>query len=197
MPYVNLKNLFKLEFVHNIVYLFILKHAGKKENDVYEYLLKSGCTLGHLKDLEKQGYVKFIKGKKNETEFLKARLDKKGVEFLNSLDEPSVEEEDITIFNWLSGVYKERQKQIGNIKKTKYLIASFREKSGIDKNKLAFLCKSFINDDDEQEYSFKLEYVFWKPQNLFQVRFNLDDSRLWQYYNKNKKYFDNKFKTMK
>ncbi len=192
--HINLENLFKLEFVHNIVYLLILKQATQK--DVSQYLLQTGCTVGHLNDLKEQGYVKFIKGKKGQTEWQKARLDKKGTEFLNSLDEPEVEEQDIRIFDWLAEQYKKKEKQIGNGKKTKRLIASFREKSGIDKNKLAFLCNEFINDDNEQEYSHKLEYVFFKPDNAFQARFVLESSRLYQYYVNKKSYFDNQFKTL-
>ena len=51
----------------------------------------------------------------------------------------------------------------------------------------------FILDDSEQDWSFKLEFVFWKPSNLFQTKFVLEDSRLWKYYNKKKAYFDKKF----
>lgn len=193
--YINLDNLFKLPYVHNITFLLILKQASKK--DVSEYLLKSGCTVGNLNDLKEQGYVKFIKGKKGQTDFEKARLDKKGTKFLYELDEPDVEEQDVQIFKWLSDIYKKMGKEIGNGKKTQRLIASFREKSGIEKNHLAFLCNTFINDDAEQEWSFKLEFVFWKPTNLYQTKFVLEDSRLWKYYNKRKQYFDQEFKTIK
>lgn len=195
MCYINLNNLFKIESVHNIVYLLILKQATKK--DVSQYLLQTGCTVEHLNDLKEQGYVKFIKGKKGQTEWQKARLDKKGTKFLNSLDEPEVEDQDIKIFNWLSEIYKKREKEIGNGKKTKRLIASFREKSGIEKNYLAFLCQTFIRDENEQEYSHVLEYIFWKPKNIFQTKFVLEDSRLYKYYLKNKDMFDKKFVEIK
>ena len=193
--YINIDNLFKLKNPLTLPLLLILKQASKK--DVSKCIQELGFEDTEFSKLQVDGYIKFIKGNKKQTLIQKMRLDKKGTEFLNSLDEPDVEEQDIKIFDWLSAKYKERDKQIGNGKKTKRLIASFREKSGIEKNHLAFLCHTFISDDDEQEWSFKLEYVFWKPTNVYQTRFVLEDSRLWKYYNKRKDYFDAQFKNIK
>ena len=190
--YINITALFKLPDPRMLPLLLVLKQAGKK--DVVNELASLINNDEDIDILESGGYIKHIKGKKGDSLIHRMRLDKKGTAFLNSLDEADVLEEDIVIFNWLSGIYKKREKHIGNGKKTKRLIASFREKSGIEKNSLAFLCNAFINDDDEQEYSFKLENVFWKPANLFQTRFILEDSRLWKYYNKKKDYFDKEFK---
>lgn len=192
--YVNLKNLFELPEINFLPLLLVLYQASKK--DVHEEIKSIYPEKEDLDYLESNGFIKYIKGTKNQDIYQKLRLDKKGKEFLKSLEEPSVEEEDLKIFDWLSDIYKKREKQIGNGKKTKYLIAAFREKSGIEKNRLAFLCNCFINDENEQEYSHKLEYVFWKPKNVFQVKFILEDSRLWNYYQKNKSYFDNKFKNI-
>lgn len=195
MCYVNIKNLFKLPNPLILPLLLVLRHAAKK--DVSEQVVSLVTSDEDLEFLQKNGFIKFIKGNKNQNEFQRMRLDKKGTKFLNELDEPDVEEQDVKIFDWLSQIYKERDKQIGNGKKTKRLIASFREKSGIEKNELAFLCNTFINDDGEQEYSHKLENVFWKPTNLFQTKFVLEDSRLWKYYSKRKHYFDVEFKKLK
>ena len=175
--------------------LLVLKQSAKK--DLVNQVAALAMTDEDLETLEKGGYIKYIKGKKSDTIIHRMRLDKKGTAFLNSLDEPDVEEQDIKIFKWLSEIYKSRGKEVGNGKKTQRLIASFREKSGIEKNHLAFLCNTFINDDEQQEWSFKLEFVFWKPTNVFQTKFLLEDSRLWKYYNKRKQYFDQEFKTIK
>lgn len=193
--YVNLNNLLTLPNIYILPVLLILKQASKK--DVSEYLNDLDLEESIFRDIEELGYIKYIKGSKNQSLFQKMRLDKKGTDYLNKLDESDVEDQDIRIFDWLAEIYKKKDKQIGNGKKTKRLIASFREKSGIEKNSLAFLCNTFINDSDEQEWSFKLEYVFWKPKNLFQSKFVLEDSRLWAYYNKKKQYFDKKFKEFK
>lgn len=192
--YINIKNLFKIDPTI-LPLLLVAKQAGKKElsTEIAMLLPEDDITDKLIED----GYLKLLKGKANQELPEKIRLGKKGTEFLNSLDQPDVEEEDIKVFIWLSDVYKKRNKQIGNGKNTKRLIASFREKSGIEKNELAFLCKTFIDDEEQQEWSFKLEYVFWKPKNLFQTKFVLEDSRLWTYYNKRKTYFDKAFKNLK
>lgn len=191
--YININNLFKLKNPLMLPLLLVLKQASKKDVSEQLAVLIDDAELDYL---IQNKFVKYIKGTKKQNELQKLRLDKKGTEFLNNLDEPEVEEQDVKIFEWLSEQYKSKEKQVGNGKKTKRLIASFREKSGIDKNKLAFLCNEFINDGNEQEYSHKLEYVFWKPSNMFQVKFVLEDSRLWSYYQKKKQYFDEKFKTL-
>lgn len=192
--YVNINNLFKLENPLMLPLLLILKHAPKE--DVSKRIESLGYKDTDFAKLQLDGYIKFIKGNKKQNLLQKMRLDKKGTKYLNELDEPMVEDQDIQIFDWLAGIYKQMGKEIGNGKKTKRLIASFREKSGIEKNRLAYLCNVFINDDAEQEWSFKLEYVFWKPTNLYQTKFVLEDSRLWKYYNKRKEFFDREFKTI-
>lgn len=193
--YININNLFKLPNPFLLPLLLTLKQAPKK--DVTDKVASLIINDADLDILEKEGYIKYLKGKKDDSIIHRMRLGKKGTEFLNKLDEPDVEEQDVKIFEWLSGIYKKRDKQIGNGKKTKRLIASFREKSGIEKNELAFLCNTFISDDDEQEWSFKLEFVFWKPTNMFQTKFVLEDSRLWKYYNKRRQFFDKEFKNLK
>lgn len=192
--HINVDNLFKLPNPLMLPLLLVLKQATKK--DVSDQVASLIISDEDIDTLEKEGYIKYIKGKKTQSIIYRMRLDKKGTKFLNDLDEPMVEEQDVKIFDWLSKIYKDNDKKIGNGKKTKRLIASFREKSGIEKNHLAFLCNSFINDDEQQEWSFMLEYVFWKPQNVFQTKFVLEDSRLWKYYNDRKGYFDNEFKKL-
>ena len=193
--YINVTKLFLLPNPLMLPLLLVLKHASKK--DVSELIANLIIEEEDLTELEEKGYIKFVKGKKDDSELHRMRLGKKGTSFLNSLDDPDVEPEDVKIFDWLANIYKKRDKQIGNGKRTQRHIASFRVKSDIDRNRLAFLCEAFINDDDEQEYSHKLENVFWKPVNMFQSKFVLEDSRLWKYYNKRKQYFDNEFKKLK
>ncbi len=189
--YVNLENLFKINPML-VPLLLVLKHASKR--DVSNKVAMLITSDQDLEDLINKGYIKFIKGNKKDNEFQKMRLDKKGTAFLNSLEDPEVEEQDTVVFEWLAAVYRKKEKQIGNGKRTQRRIASFREKSGIEKNNLLRLCDAFINDDNEQEYSHKLEYVFYKPTGAYQTKFVLEDSRLWKYYNKRKDFFNKVFK---
>ena len=116
---------------------------------------------------------------------------------LENITTAEVTQDDIQLFDWLEGIYKSMDKEAGNKRKCKNFIAQFRVNSGICKNHLAFLCQSFINDDKEVEFSRKLEFLFFKGANLFSTKFDIFQSRLYQYYEKRKDYFDNKFSTIK
>ena len=129
-----------------------------------------------------EGYLTLIKGKKNETEAQKLRLSDKGKDFLNELEEAESTEEDKIVLEWLCDIYKKLGKEIGSKKKTLSYIKDFRVKSGIDKNRLINLCSTFVGDDNQMEYSNILQNVFFKPTNVYNTRFNLEDSRLWKYY---------------
>lgn len=137
--------------------------------------------------------VKHVKGRKSDTWFDTVRLDKAGKELLKDLTEAEVSEDDIKIFDWLSNHYKKIGKEVGNGAKTKRHIRDFRIKSGIVKNNLIRLCYAFVSDESQMEYSHKLEYIFYKPKTVFETRFNLEESRLYQYYMKNKEQFDKVF----
>lgn len=191
--YINIDNLFKID-PKLLGLMLVLRRAAKM--DVQEKLAHLVPDDATLQSLVEKKYVKIIKGKKGQSELERMRLDTKGTEYLNSLEEPMVFEDDQKLFDWLSEVYRKREKQIGNGKKTLRHIASFREKSGLEGNHLAFLCQEFINDDDEQEYSHKLENVFFKTLP-YQTRFVLEESRLWKYYQKHKADFDSAFKKIK
>lgn len=190
--HVNIENLTKIN-PQNLALLLILKQAGK--SDLSEAIAMAIVSDEELQNLEEMSFIKYIKGKKGENKLQRMRLDKMGTKYLTSLEEPSVLEEDLKVLNWLSDDYIKRDKQIGNKKRTARMIAAFREKSGIAKNQLVFLCQEFISDESQQEYSFRLEYVFHKPQP-YKTTFVLDDSRLWQYYQNRKDYFDKKFSTI-
>jgi len=72
-------------------------------------------------------------------------------------------------------------------------LAQFRAESGITKNDLILLCNHFITDSSRMEYSHRLDYVFFKPATAFDVRFSLEESKLWQYYLKYQDYFEESF----
>lgn len=159
------------------------RHISKYPWDRVEFLLSIG-------------YLTEIKGSKKSPRHSKIRLSKKGNTTLNDIETPEVSPEDIILFDWISKVYIDLGKEIGNKKKTKMYIALFRVNSGIEKNCLATLIEHFVNDEDNMEYNFKLEYAFFKPTNVFQVKFDIEQSRLYRYYLKRKDYFDDKFRQL-
>jgi hypothetical protein len=148
---------------------------------------------GGLKELEKYGLIEYVKGKKDETEFQRVRLSKLGTKWIEDIQTPEINEDDLRIYDWLEGIYKSLGREVGNRKKTKMHIAQFRVHSGISRNALAYLCQEFIEDEEEMEYSFKLEYLFFKPSSVYQTKFDIDQSRLYKYYLKHQKVFDNAF----
>lgn len=159
-----------------------------------EHLLESICNLEKFENL---GLVKFVNGTKKSSKFKLVRLSDKGSKILEEIQIPQINEDDLNIFSWLEAIYKKEGKEIGNAKKTKSLISQFRVNSGIERNHLAYLCKIFINDEKQMEWSKKLEFLFWKPANVFQTKFDIEQSRLYQYYLKRKEAFDDKFLTIK
>jgi hypothetical protein len=152
------------------------------------------CDIEKFEQLE---LVSFIKGTAKASKGSLMRLSPKGARILEEIQTPNIIQDDLDVYAWLEGVYKKEGKEVGNMKKTKVLISQFRANSGIERNHLAYLCKSFLSDEKEMEYSKRLEYLFWKPSNIFQTKFDIEQSRLYQYYLKRKEQYDAKFLTIK
>lgn len=182
----------------------------------FSILEKENVPWGHLKTLLriKQGevteeeyascsewvgttpFLVHIKGKKKDPPHTKARISEEGRKFLDRLAEPPVEPEDEVVFKWLSDYYKKLGKEVGNGARTKRHIRDFRVKSGIDKNKLIILCKTFISDEKNMDRSRVLEYVFYYPKNAFSPKLNLEDSWLYRYYVQHEAHFEKKFREL-
>lgn len=144
------------------------------------------------------GYIEFIKPKnKSQSKWELIRTTKKGNEVLELIETPEISNDDIRLFEYLENTYKSLGKETGNKRKCKIFISQFRAHSGISRNHLAFLCQSFINDEKEIEYSQKLEYLFFKGAHLFSTKFDLYQSRLYQYYEKHKEFFEQQFLKIK
>lgn len=172
-----------------------LQLISQNKTEKLEDLITDNIPLSVLNWYQELEYITLVKAKnKSETIQKRVRLTSKGSTLLEDLQIPEVNEDDLQLYDWLESIYNKEQKEIGNRKKTKILISLFRANSGIDRNKLAFLCKSFLNDGTQFLYSQRLEYLFFKPANAFSVKFDLEQSKLYQYYIKRKEDFDNKFK---
>jgi hypothetical protein len=185
--YINFKLLLKKGFEHTDLIILQLAKQNKNENLEGDLQLQPYQNILKLKQM---GYLDEIKGSSKQSELSKLRLTKSGSNLLDDLETPEVLEEDLLLFDWISDVYTRLGKQIGNKKKTKMYIALFRVHSGIEKNHLATLLEKFVKDEENMEYNFRLEYAFFKPTNVFQIKFELDQSRLYMYYLKNKNSFD-------
>lgn len=164
-----------------------------KYEDCSEILIETVGDEETLLTFEDDGLITFVKGKAKENIFQKARITSKGEDLLSDLETPEILEEDLKLFDWGSSYYKKLGKKVGNAKKCKMYIALFRVNSGIARNKLVKLLQVFLRDEVSQEYSFVLEYVFFKPSNIYSTRFDIHQSRLYQFYLGNKELFDQEF----
>jgi len=156
-----------------------------------------GSYKYHLTVLTEKGLVGGIAGKKSQSEFEKKRLTKKGLKMLEDIETPEITNDDLKLFDWLEKLYVGQGKEVGNKKKTKMYLALFRVNSGIEKNELATLLDEFTRDEDNMSYNHKLEYAFFKPSSVFQTKFELDQSRLWNYYQKNEEHMLMLFEELK
>jgi len=159
-----------------------------------EQEIKGTQTIEKLLNID---YIEFIKGKKGQSQYQTIRTTKLGNTVLEDIETAEINTDDIALFEWLESIYKSMDKETGNKRKCKNFIAQFRANSGICRNHLAFLCKTFIDDESQMEYSNKLEFLFFKGANLFSTKFDIYQSRLFQYYDKRKEYFESEFLKIK
>lgn len=173
-----------------------LLRQNKFENNFH--ILESELNTDVLKKFEDLNLIEQVKRKnKAQTEIELLRTTKKGNEWLDDISTAEVCEDSLKIYQWIENIYLRTGREIGNKKKTKQFISQFSKESGITKNHLAFLIRSFINTDSEFEWSKKLQFLFFKGESLFSVRFDLNGSRLYQFYQKNETYFTEQFAKIK
>ena len=147
---------------------------------------------------EEKGILDRVKKKKkSDSDFSILRLSKKGSKLLDDFYTAEVDEDTLKIYDWIESIYIRSGKEIGNKKKTKQFIAQFSKESGITRNHLSDLIKSFVYDDSQFEWSKVLQYLFFKGDSVFSIKFDLHASRLYQYYLKNKQSFDKEFENIK
>lgn len=177
--------------------IFILQIIHQnKSNDMSEDLVLL-MEEENMKRLQEFGLMTLIKGTKKMNEFQRLRLSKKGSKWLKDFQSYDVVENDIKVFDTLKKIYADEGKEVGSEKKTKELIAWFRNETGFNHRQIWLIAKKFVNDEDRMEYSKVLEYAFWKSTNHFQVNPKLEDSKMYSYYEKHKEWFDNEFKKLK
>jgi hypothetical protein len=171
-----------------------LQLISQNKTEKLEEIITDNIPLSVLNWYQELEYVTLVKAKnKSDSIQNRIRLSSKGNDLLEDLQVPQINDDDLQLYEWLERTYQKEGKELGNRKKTKLYIALFRVNSGIDRNKLALLCKAFMNDSSQFEWSKRLEFLFFKPGNVFSVKFDLEQSKLYQYYIKHKEHFDNKF----
>lgn len=155
----------------------------------------NGDILGKFTAL---GLVEYVSRKnKAQKELDLIRTSKKGNEWIDDINTADICEDTLKIYNWVENIYLSTNREIGNKKRTKQFIAQFSKESTITRNHLAFLIQAFINTESEFDWSKKLQFLFFKGESLFSVRFDLHSSRLYQFYLKQENYFLEQFSKIK
>lgn len=150
--------------------------------------------MGYVLNLEDRGFISRVKPtKKSQPEWEIIRLSDKGVDLVKEIDVPEVVENDKIFLDWISDYYLKKGKEIGSKNKCLKYIACLRAYSNLSHRHLAELLKTFLLDEENMKYNYKLEYALFKPENAYSKKFNLDDSRIYQYYLKFEDYFSKRF----
>ena len=185
------KNLSLQEFS---VLCLIRQQKFENNTEILEYELNTE-VLEKFKDL---GLVEYVSRKnKAQKELDLIRTSKKANDWIDDINTADVCEDSLKIYNWVENIYLSTNREIGNKKRTKQFIAQFSKESSITRNHLAYLIQSFINTESEFDWSKKLQFLFFKGESLFSVRFDLHSSRLYQFYLKQENYFLEQFSKIK
>lgn len=189
--YVNFKLLETYGLIPEDVVILTAIKQNRKED--MSKIIESICN--RLDFYESQKLVNYIKGNKTENKFKLIRTTSKCNNQLDNIGIPKIIDEDIIIADWMKYLYLKSGKQVGNFENLKLFISLFRVHTGIERNWLSFLIKCFINDEKNFEFSHVATYLFWKPENIYQTKknFTIGQSRLYQYYESKKEFFDKKF----
>ncbi len=185
------KNLSLQEFS---VLCLIRQQKFENNTEILEYELNTDV----LEKFKSLGLVEHISRKnKTQKELDLIRISKKANEWIDDINTADVCEDTLKIYNWVENIYLSTNREIGNKKRTKQFIAQFSKESTITRNHLAYLIQSFINTESEFDWSKKLQFLFFKGESLFSVRFDLHSSRLYQFYLKQENYFLEQFSKIK
>lgn len=200
--FINLKQLEKCGIDGNSI--MILNIIKQNSNGAQEAFLKSlNVDWESVKD-----YVDFVK--KGPTNEAKARLNKKGKDLLIKLVTSSVDEDTERIAEWVKATYKNRPSGIvKNFTELKRRIQWWSDTTGIKKNELALVIRSFMSNTYDPECGMTImeakkqnpylvlsnlaENIFWSPKDMFSKHYSLDDSPLYTFYDDNIDFFAKEF----
>nr|DAI89498.1 MAG TPA: hypothetical protein [Caudoviricetes sp.] len=204
--YINIDHYLKSGLLYSdLIFLVGIKQTNK---EILETLTDD--TISRFKELN---LITSIKGKKGEDERLKIRLNEKGKELMIKLSfEGSEDEETTTIKNWIISVYKNKE---GGIVKNKTELGRrlqwFKTVTNIQGNFLAVLIQcamqdTYNNSCGQTFYEYKkdnpramlsnlAENLFWSPESIYDKHKTLDKSPLYTYFEDNKEYVEQVWKT--
>lgn len=178
--YLNFKEYLKIGLTPDILIFLLAIQQGE-----INYLEDNEHIL-----IKVEEYTRLIKGTNKQTIIEKIRLNKKGKELLSKLESFEIDNDDEKVFSFMKEIYIQLGKEIGNSKKTKRYINWFKKETGITRNRLISLLRTFVSDKENMQYNNILEYAFYKPPTVFETKPKLEESRLYNYYLKKEEQFE-------
>ena len=164
--------------------------AQNTEPGIHEELIinMSDESLTRLQALDMLSLIK-LKRKKDH-DFTRLRLSKKGKNVFRNAQIVDYTEADEKLYEHLEALYNRLDKPVGNDVKIKQMIAWFRTETQYPRKMVYFAIKYFLAKHEEEQkvkYIPSLENLLWKADNVFATKWNLANSRLYQFINENKK----------
>ncbi len=108
------------------------------------------------------------------------KLTKQGKELLTKIEKPDYDENAEKLAIWLIDYYKSEGKATCSRKVLIELILWFVGETKIIYSDLHRYIQDYLNSD-EGKYNHKLEYLFFKPENVYSKKRNLELSRLYNW----------------
>lgn len=173
--------------LHDAAILQVIKQ--NKVEDCSGYL--EGISQTVIDNYFEWGLIEFIKPKRKDDSKMKLiRLSKKGTTWLEDITTPETTDGDIKMAEYLFDMYlsmsDDEDREIGNKKLVKLYCAQFRKLLGLDLHQMYWLSYHYVSN---LVYTKKLENIFFvKKDNPYgKFKDNIESSRLYQYYDQNKK----------
>ncbi len=147
-------------------------------------------TEDHLQRLLAMDLLTMVKAKrKDEHDFKRLRLNKKGKSIRLNASIMDFTENDEKLYDALVKVFESVEKSVGNDLKVKQLLAWFRTETGYSRKKIFIAIRFYVGDlvdKNKQQFIPTLENLIWKGASLFSNKWVLSDSKLYQYIQENK-----------
>lgn len=165
--------------------LYVLQLCKQQRLEALESFLDGYEEV--IEELTQKGYVESIKGAKKESTNSKLRISALGVKKLENVETPMLTPGDEQMFEYLCTMYlahEDKDRSVGNRKKTKMYCAIFRQKLGLTLHEMYYLCMLFL---ERVEFTKVLERIFFDPNKNRYGKFidNMEDSKLFQFYEDN------------
>ena len=167
----------------DVLTLLLVKFCSVKENRAGEDVVEI-CKQRDFSGIDK--YIK--KSKENNIS-----LSKDGTSLLNDLaafKKDLMSDEDRAIVHYIVDYCnKDPEYIVGNKQQILRSVVDLRLSTNFSASQLFTIMKHFLDSDDSL-YFRKFEYLFWKPSNPYDKKFSLENSRLYNHYEKYKEELD-------